>query len=241
MKRLLLIFAITTCHLTALVATPVAETNIVYQQLLQASNNPQKIIELLPDVEKLWPGHPEAYLKSVDLASHVLSKKLKATKNKKEFLYEFDSVMRKPIPTNEVEATKWVKLKTDLILYFLSFDEIKNSKTSWLSIAKFVGEIRSQIIPNYRNQYMMLSISVMDPIEREKIVRENEKKRIPDDFQRELNFANRSLTGQIELVSPCFLPGKSVDPNFKKAMIANAHLTDEDFKEMDMIFNPTNN
>jgi hypothetical protein len=86
-----------------------ADTNTTYLKVLQASNDIQGVIQFLPDVEKLWPQDPEAYLKSASQAVHVLDGALNNSNANQAYVNLFTSMMQKPCPTNEaLRALEWV-------------------------------------------------------------------------------------------------------------------------------------
>ena len=108
--------------LMALVAFADGETNDAYLSVLHESNNVPGVVNLLTNVETLWPQEPVIYLKSVNQAAHVLGGALGDSDAKKAFLHLFANLMQKTSPTNEEQAVPWVEMKRDIILYVLNFD-----------------------------------------------------------------------------------------------------------------------
>jgi hypothetical protein len=210
-----------------------SETNSTYLEVLQASNNVATVIQTLPGVEKLWPQEPVAYIKSVSQAAHVFDGSLSDSNAHQAYLNLFASMMQKSCPTNEDQAASWIEQKRDIVRFCMRVDELRNNKSQWLAVAKFLGEVRSKKIPNYVNQGVMLSIMNLGPggqAEMQKAVEENERKKITD--QSQLWQAESSLMFQLQHDCPFTQPNQPVDSNFVSQVTSTAHLTDKESKEL---------
>lgn len=211
------------------------ETNSTYLEVLQASNNVAAVIQTLPDVEKLWPQESVAYIKSASQAVHALDGALNNSNANQAYLNLFAKVMQKSCPTNEDQAATWVEQKRDIVRFCMRVDELRNDKSQWLSVAKFLGEVRSKRIPNYVNQGVMLSIMNLGPggqAEMQKAVEENERKKTTDNFQSQLWQTESSLLFQLQHDCPFTQPNQSIDTNFINQVASAAHLTDKETKEL---------
>lgn len=223
-----------------------ADTNVTYLAVLQASNNVTRVTELLPDVGKLYPQNPDAYLKSVRQAAGVLGEQLNNPNAKQAFTNLFVGMMQKSIPTNEEQAASWVESKRDVISFFLNFDQIRDDKSDWLAIAKFLGEIRSKRIPNYTNQSMMISGLANTPAEKaelQKEVEDNERKKITGNFQSQLWQADSTLTFQLQHgcpFDPPFVPPYTLTyTNFINQIGSAAQFTPEERMLLEERWMPT--
>ena len=234
MKTIVKIIALTVLATNVLsIAFADAETNGTYLKVLQASNNIQDAIQTLPAVEKLWPQEPEAYSKSVNQAFQMFRTDLDNPDVRQAFLNLYASMMRKSCPTNEGQGIFWIELKRDIISNGLNLDEIRNNKSQGVDIAKFTGEIRSRIILNYSNQGGMLSISMPGhPEIIKKLVDENERKKITDNFQSTLRATDQMLVSILRDYSSRFPSSNPTNANFIKQISDAAHLTVEEREKL---------
>ncbi len=209
------------------------ETNVTYLKILQASNNVQSVVSALPDVEKLWPQDPDIYLKTVNQAAHVLGGAQNNPDAKQALQSLFESMMQKPCPTNEWQTRSWTETKCNTILFCLNFDKIRNDKSRWLDIAKFTGEVRSRIIPNYTNKGMTISVIANTPAEKlqlQKEEEENGKNIAVDALQATLRQTDQTL---VFFLQDCFTRFPSSNPtnaDFIKQISEAAHLTAAEIK-----------
>lgn len=211
------------------------DTNATYLKIVNASNNVAVIEKSLPDVDALWPQHPDAYLKSVNQAARVLDGALSNSNTKKKFYDLFANVMQKSCPTNEEQAASWVKLKRNIIYFYAVHDEVKNDKAQWLAVAKFLGEIRAKEIPNYKNQAMNISEVTNDPQEQAKLkneIEENKRKQITDNLQSELWQTDSTIMFLLQHVCPFTQSNESTDTNFINQVVTDAHLTSGEKKQL---------
>ena len=142
--------AVLVTFIVPIMASANSETNAVYARVVRAAaaNDIQDIISALPEIEKLWPNEPVTYFESVEKAASVLRGAV-GPNEKQAAVSLFDSLLAKSCPTNNSQAYVCFKQKKETILYLLKFDGIKDNKPRMLALARFVGEIRSRMIPNY--------------------------------------------------------------------------------------------
>ena len=210
-----------------------AETNAPYHKLGSTSSNVADVVKFLPDAEKLWPQNPDAYLITVNQAARVLDGNLNDSNTKQKFYSLFASVMQKTCPTNEAQATSWIRLKREVLGFYVVHDEVKNDKVQWLAVASFLGEIRSKKIQDYRNQAVNVSGIANSPYEQaaqQKGIEENERNKITDNFQSEIWQAESSLMFLMQYVCPFTQKGQPADTNFVNNVVAAARLTDNERK-----------
>lgn len=224
---------IATTLLIAFTTTALAgvETNSTYLKIVQASNDIQNVISALPDVEKLWPQDPDTYLKTVNQAVHVLSGSQNNPDAKQALLNLFESMMQKPCPTNEDQIGSWVSQKTETALFCFNFSEFQNDKSRWLDIAKFTGEVRSKIIPNYKPKGVLLNGIGTTPEE----IAQNDKNVAEDELQAALWQADRMLTFSLLHRFPSSNP---TNADFTQQISDAAHLTPEEHSKLNFIRQP---
>ena len=226
------------------------ETNGQHSNIENAltSDSPKEVVSIVPEINKLWPQDPEAYLNAVNRAAHILGGALNDVDNRRAFLSLFSSAMAKAIPADETQAPTWVGLKSDLILYYLNFDEVRNNKAHLIEIAKFVGEVRSLIIPQYSNRgtaqpgvQVLIKAGVLDPKllkdpelkqEYEKAVQENQRDMLMNQLQSSLFQADRTLIFQLLHDAAQFPSSESTNVDFIQKITAAAKLTGEESRQL---------
>lgn len=207
-----------------------ANTNVTYLKIIAASNDVSAVIQTLPDVEKLWPQDPDAYLKLINQSAHILSTALDDVvdpRAKRAFINSFTNMMQKTCPTNEAQSSSWVELKWNTIFYFFeSCDEIRNDKSNWFAIAKFLGEIRTREIRNYQLRGAMLNGFGFTPQQ----IAQNQINLTEDQFQDSLQMADSALLIALQHLCPYIQSNKPVDTNFVNQISSLAHLNLEESK-----------
>lgn len=201
------------------------QTNDAYFEILDASNDVSRVVGALPDVEKLWPQEPETYIRSVNQAAHVLATGLRQPEAKQAFLNLFTSVMQKPCPTNASQARVWIETKQYALEYCFNFNEIRNYPSRWLDVARFIGEIRSRIIPNYQPRGVVLDIAGQFPQE---TINKNEQNKAEDYLQASLRRTNKGLTSFLKNYSHYFPLSNPTNAEFLNKISDAAHLTAEE-------------
>ena len=137
--------------------------------------------------------------------------------------------MQKPLPLKSGEALYCLEAKCETITYCLRFEIIKNNKARLLDIAKFLGEIRSRIIPNYKYQ-IPYNHSVANEPSKNIEAASNENRLIINDnlFQERLGVISRQLGNMLIRNIQCFIQTNPADTSFTQMIIAAGHLTKEE-------------
>jgi hypothetical protein len=229
MKRLLTNGSFALFAGTVLAIQMNAETNSTYAKIVQAktSNTVETVMRVLPEVEKLWPGQPETYFQSAKEAAGVLVGAVRKSDARNELLNLWTNVLQKPMPAEEKQVITCLEMKWDTILVYLNLEEFRSSKTRWLEIAKFIGEIRSRIIPSYSNRATLNpAVGPGDGLEKARVaIKENERNKIMDRLQQELRVKDWELISYFRLNIPARL---HKDDQFIKAASSAARLTKEE-------------
>jgi len=213
--------------------TEIANEEIIFQLL--ASNNVQTAISILPDIEKLWPQQPEAYFQSSKKAASVLGRVADNSEAKLALLKLFTKVIEKPLPTNGDLAVPCLQEKDGVILYYFNFEEVRSDKSRWVAIAKYIGEVRAQIIPTFVPKTVYLNLPIMWGSSTQSVqqaIQENEQNKAINNYQQSLRTENRTLTFQ--LIHNCARVS-AVDPqktDFIKDIAFAAHLTDDEQNQL---------
>lgn len=207
--------------------------NVNEQAIVQAlaSNNVQITISILPAIEKLWPQQPENYFLSVEKAASTLGGATDDSKAKLALLNLFSNMIQKSIPTNGDFAVRCLEKKDSIILQYLNFDEMKNDKAKWVAVAKYIGEIRAQIIPSFVPKTVYLNPpGVMDsPPERvQQLILENQQNMAINNFQESLHTADSILTFQLLHNCSRFPASDPQNIDFIKDISSAAHLTEDE-------------
>jgi len=218
---------------SSLAGTPPGAT---YAHILQpsGSNDVQGIIRSLPQIETLWPLDPEAYIRSVNQAANLLGAASNSADARQALVKVFEAMMQKSCPSTAPQAICWVRLKCDAILNYLNFQQIRTNEQSWLEIAKFIGEMRSQTIPNYRNEGFLHAPGVLDqsPQRARDALEKNERNKIADNLQQLLRTKSTILT--FHLLHNCSRLGCR-DPKrgeFVQQIVSSAHLSGDEQRQL---------
>jgi hypothetical protein len=131
---------VTSCALgnAVLVAAPADwETNAIYVMTAQAraSNDTQIVIRNLPNIEALWPEHPETYFRTAIEAAKVLAGASEPASAKQSLLVLWTNVLKKPMPLDDQLALACFGLKRDMVLPLLRVNYIRGDKSCWVDIA----------------------------------------------------------------------------------------------------------
>jgi len=160
------------------------------------SRQVQGITNALSAIEKFWPQQPELYFRSMnEVARRTVSGLTNAPDTRQALRAAFTNMIQKTILTNEDE-TPALRLKRDAILGCLGLDEIRNDTATWLAIAKYIGELRSRIITDYKKKGFANPPGLMggSPEKVQQIIQKNERNKAIDRLQQELRQTDRILT-----------------------------------------------
>ncbi|MCG2678983.1 MAG: hypothetical protein L6455_03295 [Kiritimatiellae bacterium] len=163
---------------------------------LLAANNVEITIKAMPQIHALWPEQPNAYVELVEQAAGILAKANSNAVARQALMQLFSNTMETAVMPDREDSALLLRLKCNATLNYLNIVELRNGESTWIAIAKNIGEIRSQIIPDYVKRGMLNPHGIMDasPQEAEKIKKNNEKNIAFDRFQQELYVTNRKLT-----------------------------------------------
>jgi hypothetical protein len=239
-----------TSYLLAATVFADTKTNSIDLTLENAviSNDVQAIIHTLPDIEQLWPQEPATYFRTAWKAAEVLGGAQANPEAKRSLLTLFANVFQKACPTNNAQAVSCFDMKSKTILYFFNFDEFRNDKSQMIAVARFIGEVRSIIIPNYRNRGtgwpgheilqqagVMNANAITNPVLKEvykKAVEDNKDDLIMNDLQSSLRSVNWSITFQLLHNCSRFSSGAQRDDDFIKEIVSSAKLTEDETKKL---------
>lgn len=213
------------------------DVDTAYQEVTQAiqSKDAQRVIEAQPAIEKLWPQKPDAYFASVKDAAGTLDAAAAEPAARSAISNLFSSMIEKTIPSAPAAAAGFLEAKQDAILYFLNFREVREDQTNLLALARYVGTIRSQIIPNFVPKTVYANPpGLMDatPAQAQQIIQENEQNKAYNQWQQSLAIANTLLTFQL-LHNAAHLSARHlVNAGFVKDLSTAAHLAQDEQSQL---------
>jgi hypothetical protein len=193
-----------------------------------------QVMSILPVIEKLWPQHPKDYFESIKSAAGVLSIVTNAD-TQAVITNLFTDIIVKTLPTGAGPAALCLDEKNDAILYFLNFKEVRDNKTEWVSIAKYIGQIRDQVDPHfvpkmiYRNPPGLMNAS---PEKARQIIQENENNKAFNRLQQSLRNVNIILTFQLLHNCSRFPASSPENKDFIQHISSAAHLTEAEQKQL---------
>ena len=210
-----------------------ADVDAVDQQVSQAiqSKDAKEVMAVLPVIEKLWPQKPDVYFASAKNAAGALDAAAASPDTRGAISNLFSSMIEKTMPSAPESATPCLEAKDDAILYFLNFREVREDKTNLLALARHVGTIRSQIIPNFVPKTVYVNPpGLMDatPAQAQQIIQENQRNQAYNNWQQSLSTANTILTFQL-LLDAARVAGKQPEnAGFVKDVSTAASLAPEE-------------
>lgn len=205
-------------------------TNLI-ARLVQASNNVRSVVQLLPEVELLWPQQPRAYFETVDQAVRILETETSRL-SKNALVNLFTNMVAKPLPKDDDDAAVCVELKYNIVNRCLRFEEFRGNKARWLEIGRFHGEVRSRIIPNYQNRAVLSSVANVTPQQMEALEAEYQKNFAMDHLQQKLGSVDFGLTASFGSLAVRFKYSKTSNTNFISQYVSNARLTEEEADQL---------
>jgi len=206
-------------------------------QVAQAieSKDINQIIRVLPAMDHLWSAQPKDYFASVKDAAGILSSA--ANINDKAYIgVLFSNVLEKPFLGETEQALACLEGRNDIVLSFLNFSEVRDSKLEWINIAKYIGKVRGQIDPafvpkpvarNFVNPGQPLSSEQV-----EKLRKENENNNLINRFQQSLRRSETILTFQLINNVRRFPASSPTNADFIKSIVAAAHLTEAEQQQI---------
>ncbi len=163
---------------------------------LLALHESTSVADALPEIQTLWPDHPQAYAQCVKHALDVLARTPTNEVTTQALRRLFSNVVGGTISSNHEEAASLMRIKCTTIMQFMNASAIKNDILTWIDIASIVGDVRSQIVPDYVKQGQLNPANVMHAsslAEARLAVAENRLRVAVDRFQQELRVTDRKL------------------------------------------------
>lgn len=154
------------------------------------------VTNALSEIQTLWPDQAQAYEQCVKHILDVLAGAPSNEVTKQASRRLFANVAGSSIVTNREDRSSLLRLKCALIVQCLNVLRIKDDVSTWHDIASIVGEVRSQIIPQYVKQGRLNPLGMMGASQEEiqRIIAENRSKLVADEWQQELFAIDRKLT-----------------------------------------------
>jgi hypothetical protein len=226
---------------------PAAKPGQSQVQKAIAANSVSAVVEALPELEQLWTTDPEAYVRISEQAMGVLESGGNDPTARAALFGIYDQVVKKECPADVVTATACYRLRNNLVLRFFAYKEVAEDRARLLAFAKFIGEVRSRMIPNYQNRgsnrpgfQVLMKAGVMeakdikDPnlrAEYENAVKQNEQDVLMNYLQLEL-FSISSLTTALTTLCARFSTDSPQDVEFRKQVAVAARLSEEEREKL---------
>jgi hypothetical protein len=171
------------------------ETNAVDFSSELLKGDAQRVATILPQIEALWPAQPQEFFHSARLAARTLGGAA-SDQHVREALFDlFSRMMEHPCPTNGMVAVACLEDKRAAINSSLNSKELREARSTWLGIAKFIGEIRSQIIPGFVRKPVYSNNNLgLSPEQIRQAIEENKRNMAINKLQQTLEETNETLT-----------------------------------------------
>ena len=219
------------------------------EKMLQAvaASDVRAAVRTVPALERMWPGEVEAYLHSAMEAARFLDGN-RGRPGVQEALDKLvEAVLGKNCPAGDpAQARVYFDGKNEFVIYCLGFEETCHGKNRLLAVARFLGEARDLMIPNYENrnsafpggdilmQAGVLSVaSLKDPGQiaaYQKAVEANRRDLAMNDLQLSLSRVNERIA--VRLVNCCekLHQDAAADNEFMEAIAATGRFSAEEQK-----------
>ncbi|WP_372796597.1 hypothetical protein [Pontiella sp.] len=185
--------------------------------------------------EAVWKQSPELYYKRMRNDAKLFRQRKLAGDERQALFVSFTNLTTKPLPSHAEESKhSLLRLQSLSIIEFSRNDIIREDKRSWEEIAKHIGKIRDEIVPDYAPQANPLEEPYMLPPskEREQKIKEYNDKLMADNFQRNLALENRSLTGRLEAYIQNQRTHGNIDIQHIEHLMLLAKFTDDEKEKM---------
>lgn len=116
-----------------------------------ASNDLQGVLHALPNIRPLAHRNPVEFLRLVKVGVPVLREAVSHPEAKRELYDLLADILGTACPTNIPDVTPYFEIKKEVVLEYLNLEAVRTDKAWVMGVARFVGEIRSCMIPDYRN------------------------------------------------------------------------------------------
>lgn len=195
------------------------------------------IIKATQATEKLWEQSHESYLRSAISNAKNFNKRNVPENEYAIFFDSFTNMIQKPLPSPmENQTNSLLRLRTLCVVEYARNDEIRKDKKVWISIAKYIEKIRSQIIPDYvATGYPLNTPWDMMPIskERDRLLAENRRIVAEGQYQMSLRNENRSLSGRLEVYMKNLHTHGTVDKEHIQQLMDLAQFNEEERKDIE--------
>jgi hypothetical protein len=225
--------------------TVASSADELYSQVATADDrgDVQEIARLIKDGESLWSNNPTPYLNLQILAAGRLK-----TSNPTVTATIFDNVMEKTSPPDAIYACNYFLKKTAFIQNILRPYSISINQQRLLQLARYLGEIRTNMIPGYvirqevRNKienqwgwynnglHSMHKLPPTIPAPETNTTYQSIK--AAETLQCLLKLANNSITPLLLNSCSHFSLRNQTNIDLTKQICSAAHLTDEECKRM---------
>jgi hypothetical protein len=196
------------------------------------SNDIPSAIVSSSEIEKLWPQHPQTYFQSTTRAAHILGGAPNEPGARQALLNLFSNMIQKPYPTNSGLAGSCVEEKCNVILYYLNFDQVRKDISKWVAIARFIGEVRAQMVPNFtRKPVYSLNGLGQSTQERKQVLDQNEQNQAINALQQTLRATDSKLTFHL-LHHVNRISGGSETKELIEQIVSSAHLNQEEQRKL---------
>jgi len=175
------------------IADIVARNGVVGKEPAPQTWTSAQITNALREIEVSWAQSPRE-------CSEMVSRILRAKPDEPHALkILFTGVSRLPVPsTEENVVAMWDSLyyKWRMLSSLADDTPLRNDSETWEGVASMVGWVRSQIIPNYQRQMILINplgfSTTQTEQEQEEILQEHNQKKAMNNCQKEL----RNIIGQ---------------------------------------------
>jgi len=175
------------------IADIVARNGVVGKDPAPQTWTSAQITNALREIEASWEKSPRE-------CSKMVSRILRAKPDEPHALkILFIGVSRLPVPSAEENvAAMWEPLffKWEILIGLARFTPLCDDFETWEGVASMVGWVRSQVIPNYQRQMILINplgfSTTQTEQEQEEILQEHNQKKAMNNCQKEL----RNIIGQ---------------------------------------------
>jgi len=202
---------------------------------LNISNKYPSVSQAVQVTENVWNQSQELYFRRARNDVKLFNQRDLTDTEQVEFFSSFTNVINKPFPSpTEERKHSLLRLRSLCVIEYTRNDTIRNNQKTWEAIAKHIGKIRTQIIPDYIPQANPLDEPYMQrpSKEKEQAIREYELKLSDDNFQNNLQTENRSLSGRLKVYIQNQRTHGTVDINYVHQLMKLARFSETEKQEL---------
>jgi hypothetical protein len=234
---------------SSVLALPQGQTNNVYAKLsgMRAVGDVRGIIKLLPEIETLWSADADWYFPSMKEAASALE--LAAPTNpqaRSALLMLFSNAMQKSCSSKNKDQIDCLEAKWNTAMNSISAVGESGQKSILLQLARFVGEVRAQVVSNYTNKVYLHPPaaeailqkagvrhpnSLKDPALKEayeKAIRENDQNAQTERYQSLLSRIDQTISPRLLQFCERFSANEPSNKEFLTQVASAARLTNEE-------------